>query len=79
METVKFQNKEYKIREIKLPELGNVFISTTSLNDALMNNGSDYVSIEAQYIDEEIYFFVEDNEIEMNERSLAKLIIQQAV
>ena len=79
MDTIKFQNKEYKIREIKLPELGNVFISTTSLNDALMNNGSDYVSIEAQYIDEEIYFFVEDNEIEMNERSLAKLIIQQAV
>lgn len=79
MNTIKFQNKEYKTREIELPEFGNVLISTTSLNDALLNNGSNYVSDEAKNIDDEIYFFVEENEIEMNEVDLVKLISQQAV
>lgn len=79
MDTIKFKNKEYKLREIELPELGNVFISTTSFNDALLNNGSDFVSKEAQIIDEEIYFFVEENEIEFNEADLVKLVRLQAV
>ncbi|TAH26169.1 MAG: hypothetical protein EAZ07_05640 [Cytophagales bacterium] len=79
MNTIKFQNKEYKTREIELPEFGNVLISTTSLNDALLNNGSNYVSDEAKNIDDEIYFFVEENEIEMNEVDLVKLISQQVV
>jgi hypothetical protein len=79
MDTIKFQNKEYRIREIELPGLGIVLISTTNLSDALMNNGSDYVSDVAQNIDEEIYFFVEENEIEMDEVDLANLICQQAV
>jgi len=79
MDTIKFQNKKYKAREIELPELGNVLISTTSLNDALMNNGSDYVSDEAKNIDEEIYFFVEESEVEINEVDLVKLISQQEV
>ncbi len=79
MDTIKFQNKEYRIREIELPGLGIVLISTTNLSDALMNNRSDYVSDVAQNIDEEIYFFVEENEIEMDEVDLANLICQQAV
>jgi hypothetical protein len=79
MNTIKFQNKEYKTREIELPEFGNVLISTTSLNDALLNNGSNYVSDEAKNIDDEICFFVEENEIEMNEVDLVELISQQAV
>lgn len=79
MNTIKFQNREYKTREIELPKFKNVLISTTSLNDALLDNGSSYVSDEAKNIDEEIYFFVEENEIEMNEVDLVKLVSQQAV
>lgn len=77
MEKVEFENKEYVVKEIKLPRIGNVYISTTSLNDALMYNGNDYVSVEAQKIDEMIYFFVEENEIEMNEEDLIKLVIRE--
>lgn len=79
MDAVKFQNIKYKLREIGLPEVGNVFISTTNLNNALMNNGSNYVSDEAKKIDEEIYFFVEENEIELNEVHLIELICSQVV
>lgn len=74
MTTLKFQNTEYKIRKIETPELGNVLISTISLNTSLLNNGSAYVSKEAQQIDEEIYFFVEDNEMELQDTELINLI-----
>ncbi|MFN8436685.1 MAG: hypothetical protein U0V72_03510 [Cytophagales bacterium] len=77
MNTIKFQNVEYKVREIELPQLGNVFISTSTLNDALMNNGNDYVSEEAQSIDENIFYYIEESEIELNEADLIKLVSQQ--
>ncbi len=79
MDKIEFQKKEYKIREIELPDLGYFFISTASLNDALMNNGTDYVSEEAQIIDEQIYFFVEEHEIEWAEKDLIKLVTLQAI
>lgn len=79
MTTLKFQNTEYRIRKIETPELGNVLISTISLNNALLNNGSGYVSKEAQHIDEEIYFFVEDNEIELQDTELINLIKLQTI
>ena len=77
MEKIEFQNKTFKVKEIKLPCIGWVFIATSSLNDALMNNGNDYVSKVAQKIDELIYFFIEEFEIEMNEKDLIKLVILQ--
>ena len=79
MDTIKFQNKEYKAREIELHELGKILVSTTSLNNVLMINGSDYVSDEAKNIDEGIYYFIEEEEIELNETDLVKLISSQAV
>ena len=79
MDVLKFQNIEYKIREIELPGLGNVLISTTSLNNALLNNGSYYISKEAQSLDEEIYFFVGDNEIELQDTELINLIKLQTI
>lgn len=79
MDKIQFQNKEYKVREIELLEFGCVLISTTSLNDALINNGGDYVSKEAQSIDELLYFFVEEDEIELNEQDLVMLVTLQAI
>ena len=79
MDVLKFQKIDYKFREIQLLDLGSVLISTTSLNNALMSNGSDYVSDEAKRVDEEIYFFVEEDEIELNEVDLGKLICTQIV
>ncbi|HET8828578.1 MAG TPA: hypothetical protein VFM79_04520, partial [Pelobium sp.] len=71
--------KQFRVREIKLPDLGYVLVSTTNLNDVLMINGSEYVSDEAQKIDEQIYFFVEENEIELNEKELTKIVGLEAI
>lgn len=78
MDKIQFLNKTYMVREIKLPEIGNVLISTTDLNDILMINGSEYISEEAQILDELIYFFVEENEINISENDLVKLVTLQA-
>ena len=51
METIEFQNKQYPVREIKFPKVGEVLISTTSLNEALLKKGN-YVSENAVIIDE---------------------------
>ena len=57
-----------------MPKIGNVFISTISLNNALMDEKSANTSNEAIKIDEEIYFFVEENEIYLKEEELINLL-----
>ena len=79
MNTLKFQKIDFKIREIEMPDLDNVIISTIGLNNTLMNNRGEYVSEEAKNIDEEIYFFVEEDEIELDEEDLMKIVISQVV
>jgi hypothetical protein len=75
---IEFQNREYLLREVELPEIGNVLISTVELNDLLMNKNGGYVSDEAISVDERIYYFVEENEIKLSDDDLIKLLIQQA-
>ena len=74
MDIIKFQNNDFKIREIELPDLGNVIISVSSLNEILLNENGSYISEEAKHIDEQIFYFLEDNEIEFNDEVLIKLI-----
>ncbi len=78
METIEFQNREFKVREISLPEFGDVLISTDSLNQLLLKDGS-YVSDEAIKIDEQIFYFVNENEIELSEKRLKKLVSKQLI
>lgn len=74
MATIEFQNKEFKVREIELSEFGNVLISTNSLNQLLLNDYGGYISDEAKIVDEKIFYFVENNEIELNEEELIKSV-----
>ena len=68
---------EFKVKEIDLPEFGNVLISTNSLNELLFNEEGSYISDEAVEVDEQIFYFVEENEIELPEEELVTLIIEQ--
>lgn len=77
MNEISFQNRKFKLREIELPEIGNVLISTTSLNELLLNKDENYVSNEANIIDENIYFFVDNKEIELSYPDLLNLIIKE--
>ena len=77
MDTINFQNKEFKIRQLELPEIGNVLISTNSLNESLLNESGGYVSDEALVVDENIFYFVNDNEIKLSNKELMNLIKEE--
>ncbi len=71
-----FRNKKYKSRGIYLSEFYEVLVSTTSLSDALMNEeATNFVSELARLIDEQIYFFVEEAEIDLPEDELRTLLL----
>ncbi len=74
---ITFQNTIYKIREIELAEFGNVLISTEALNVKLLNENGSYVSEEAIRIDEQIFYFVEEDEIELLDTELKEVLINQ--
>ncbi|SEG26981.1 hypothetical protein SAMN05421847_1842 [Halpernia humi] len=74
MDKILFQNKQYDVRQITLPNVGNVNISTTVLNKLLLNNDGSYVSEEAVAVDESIYYFVDVGEIYYSEEELLKLL-----
>jgi len=76
---VLYQGTEYPIKQVTLPEFGNVRISTCSLNDKLLNKNKTYVSTEAQAIDEKIFFFVDEQNIYMPNADLRKLIIKEVL
>lgn len=71
---IKFQNREFKAREIALPEMGSVLVSTNSLNELLLDNSGRYVSNEAILVDESIFYFVEESEIVLDSNELVNLI-----
>lgn len=76
---IKFQNTNYKTREIKLREFGNVLISTNSLSAKLLDEKCSYVSEEAIRVDEQIFFFVEDDEIEFPDIKLKKMLMRDII
>ncbi len=72
-EIIEFNNNFYLARRVKIKDVGEVLISTESLNEALMKDGK-YTSEEARNIDEKIYFFVEDEHINLTEKELSKYV-----
>ncbi|MDX2174274.1 MAG: hypothetical protein SFY56_14325 [Bacteroidota bacterium] len=74
MFSIHFQNKDFKVRELDLPEFGSVLISTTSLSNLIVDENGNYLSDEAIAIDEQLFFFVEENEIDLDENELITII-----
>lgn len=77
MESIKFDNKFYPIREIKIPENGKVLISTSQLNSKLMREDGSYSSMKASILDESIFYYVEPNQIMFEESQLINLIMNK--
>lgn len=74
LDTITFQGNEYIIRIIDTEEYGTVQVATTNLADALLPEGIDHVSDEAEDIDNGIFFYVEEDEINLPEEELISLI-----
>lgn len=77
MELIKFKGNEYPSLIINFP-FGERKISTTKLNDSLMNYAGGYVSEEARFIDEQIFYFVEEEDIHhLQKKELVEMILSE--
>lgn len=65
--------KHFPTREINIHGL-SYLISTDSLNRHIMTNTGNYTSTAAQLIDEDIFFFVKDEDINKDENFLLDLL-----
>ncbi len=78
MEAFSYHGCEYPVRVVNIPGwLDNARISTTNMNDELMKPDGSYVDDEGEAIDETIFFYVEEREIELSEDELVKLILNK--
>jgi len=72
---VTYKNKSYPTRVIDLPSFDEVLISVTSLNETLLLENGEYASKDAEKIDDEIFYFVDDNQISLSDNELRELLI----
>ena len=79
MDSIMFNNQIFPVRKVEMKEYGNVLISTALLNTILMKEDGNYLCEEARIIDEQIFYFIEPEEIHYSENSLTKLLIHQVI
>lgn len=76
MEIIKFKGKEYPSVFVTMP-FGVRRVSIQTLNERLMNLDGSYISEKARLIDEEIFYFVDDEIIQHSKNKIAKLILSE--
>ena len=79
MDTILFNHQHYPIRDAFLKEFGNVLIATTELSKHLMTEDGSYISKEAQFVDEQIFFFVSPDEINLPDGLFTTLLKTQVI
>jgi len=76
MEMIKFEGIEYPVLQLNFP-FGERIISTEKLNGNLMNIDGSYVSESARMIDEEIFYFVDEENLNLTNKDLIQLILNE--
>lgn len=71
---IEFNGKKYPTKQVNIPEFGERLVSVESLEESLMDAEGFYVSDKAQVIDEKIFFYVPDDVINEDEKSLVEFI-----
>lgn len=73
-----FAGKVYPSRSLKLGrEWGDVVVSVQSLNAMLINEKGQYPSAAAERLDEKIFFFVDDEDIDKPTKHLVKKVLKE--
>lgn len=82
MESIVFENKEYPLRFIEITFDGTTTvepISVVSLEKELMTKDFDgWVSKKGEYVDEQIFFYVQDEDISLSDSGIRK-IVEEAI
>lgn len=74
--SIHFNGKDYPIRKLDLgEELGILTVASTTLDRLLMTKVENYVSKEAQYIDEQIFYFISASDFRLSDEKLTQKIL----
>lgn len=76
MEIIKFEGNEYPTAILNMP-FGKRKISVLKLNESLMNVRGGYVSERARMIDEEIFYYVDEEDFQLTKGKLANKILSE--
>lgn len=76
MEVILFKGNEYPIITINFPD-GKKKISSLKLNESLIDKNGGYISVEARFIDEEIFYFVKEEVLYLRENEIIIIILSE--
>ena len=79
MDSLKFENRNYRIRQLEIEDAGVRIIASTALNKRLMTGEGSYTSQEARLLDEMIYFYVEPDILKLNDTSLSNYVNKNCI
>lgn len=79
MNTILFENRNYRIRQIAIDDDGTLNIASTQLNNKLLSEDGTYVSSEAAFIDEQIYFFVDAAKLRLKDEQLIQYVKEHCI
>lgn len=78
MKSIEFEGKKYPIRFVKITFDGSTSIEPVSIlsleKELITKDFDDWVSDEAECVDEQIFFYVQDKEIHFSNSELKKII-----
>lgn len=78
MSQIEFENRKFKIRDVNVRNEGLKAISLLELNKALFQENGDYKSDKARSIDEQIYFFVDEEVLNLNDNLLSQYVSERS-
>lgn len=76
MEYISFNSNKFPFREIDF-SFGKRLIATHELNECLMNFDGTYSSYEAEKLDEEIFYFVDNDIINFSDSFILKTVLTE--
>ena len=75
-ESICYNQKEYKGRRLDIPGWGNYLVASTILESKIVDSNYEFVSKEAENVDEEIFFYIHPSDYKKTDSILALTILK---
>lgn len=74
--TVEYEGREYPVRILDLPRIGLVKVATELLASRLIGDDGLPVSLEAERVDNGIFYYVSDDLLDKSDEEISKHILE---
>ena len=74
---IEINHRKYKVRVLNIEGVGFVNICSDALNRLLLTSEGDYVSDEAKFVDQQIFYFVNSVYFKLSNKALGARILKE--